>query len=287
MPSRRQPSPRGLAAFVTWSAIACLPLTAAPLLAQATYTGRVVAVHDGDTVTVATATGRIKVRLAGIDSPEVGQKWASQARDFTASLVLNRTVVVESSGSDQYGRVLGDVRVNGVDVNEAVVRQGLAWPVRPRQRGPAHRCRRAGGPRRARGPMERPVADASVAVAPHTSSGGCLWLAPGASNASKHADRTSRVDVRDARGPFHGNTRSRLFHRPGCPHYNCKGCDDAFLTVQSAEEAGYRPAGDCLRDTDGAGCRCARASCNLQPAPVTVRSCQGFLLKSPPRLFCS
>ena len=248
MPSRRQPSPRGLAAFVTWSAIACLPLTAAPLLAQATYTGRVVAVHDGDTVTVATATGRVKVRLAGIDSPEVGQKWASQARDFTASLVLNRTVVVESSGSDQYGRVLGDVRVNGVDVNEAVVRQGLAWPydlgsVDPRIVA-AERVARAerAGLWSDPSPMPpwqwrrtHPQADASRTQ-------------PGASNASKHDDRTSRVDVRDARGPFHGNTRSRLFHRPGCPHYNCKGCDDAFLTVQSAEEAGYRPAGDCLRE---------------------------------------
>jgi methylphosphotriester-DNA--protein-cysteine methyltransferase len=57
-----------------------------------------------------------------------------------------------------------------------------------------------------------------------------------------------RIDLRDARGPFHGNTQSHVFHRPGCPHYNCKYCDEAFLTVESAREAGYRPAGDCLRD---------------------------------------
>ena len=61
------------------------------------------------------------------------------------------------------------------------------------------------------------------------------------------ASAAERIALPEARGPFHGNTQSRVFHRAGCPHYNCKQCDDEFLTAQSALEAGYRPAGDCLR----------------------------------------
>jgi hypothetical protein len=55
------------------------------------------------------------------------------------------------------------------------------------------------------------------------------------------------VPLAEARGPFRGNTRSHAFHRPGCPNYRCKSCNETFLTVQSAEEAGYHAAGDCLR----------------------------------------
>ena len=236
-------SARATALAVVWMACTC-----AALHADDTWSGRVVAVHDGDTVTVLTASGRLKIRLQGIDCPEFGQHWAGQARDFTASLVLNRIVVVESSGKDQYDRVLGDVRVEGVDVNEAIVRKGMAWRydlggVNPQLVAAerAARAERAGlwsdaspiPPWQWRRTHPRPDDHGTSA---------------GRGQNAEPAARTAREDIRDARGPFHGNTRSHVFHRPGCPHYNCKSCDEAFLTVQSAEEAGYHPAGDCLRE---------------------------------------
>lgn len=233
---------RAIAIQLVLVACAC-----AAVHADDTWSGRVVTVHDGDTVTVLTATARVKVRLRGIDSPEFGQHWASEARDFTASLVLNHIVIVESSGKDQYDRVLGDVRVDGLDVNEAIVRKGMAWRYDFGGTNP----RLVAAERAARAERVGLWADSSP-IPPwqwrrtHPRPDEHGTAASRGPNA-EHGDRTPREDIRDARGPFHGNTQSHLFHRPGCPHYNCKNCDEAFLTVQSAEEAGYRPAGDCLR----------------------------------------
>jgi hypothetical protein len=61
--------------------------------------------------------------------------------------------------------------------------------------------------------------------------------------------RTARVGRPRCARPFHGNVHSHVYHRAGCPNYNCKSCEETFLTTVSAEEAGYTPAGDCLRRT--------------------------------------
>jgi micrococcal nuclease len=206
--------------------------------------GHVVAVHDGDTISVRTATTTLHVRLADIDCPELGQPRGSQAKDFTSRLVFGQGVSIETRGLDQYNRTIGRVIVNGKDVSEALVRAGLAWVY---SRGAADRAL-SEAERDARARRTGLWADPSP-VPPwawrreHDPKG-----AKPTTRSSSHAESEERIDVRDARGPFHGNTESRVFHRPGCPHYNCKHCDDAFLTVESAMEAGYRPAGDCLRN---------------------------------------
>lgn len=92
-----------------------------------TRTGTVVAVHDGDTISVRTANETIRVRLVGIDCPEVGQPWSARAKRFTSDLVFGKQVTIERHGTDRYDRLLGRVLVDGTDVNEALVRNGLAW----------------------------------------------------------------------------------------------------------------------------------------------------------------
>ena len=92
--------------------------------------GRVVAVHDGDTISVLIAGSPIRVRLAGIDAPERGQPFANAARHALESRVAGREVTVVPRGRDGYGRVLGRVYVDGVDVNAEQVRSGYAWVFR-------------------------------------------------------------------------------------------------------------------------------------------------------------
>ena len=53
--------------------------------------------------------------------------------------------------------------------------------------------------------------------------------------------------VAGAEGPFHGNVRSLVFHRVGCPHYDCQNCTRMFTTRAEGLAAGFRPAGDCLK----------------------------------------
>lgn len=100
------------------------PLPAAP---TRDGTGRVVAVTDGDTLVVDTATGRHRVRLLGVDAPETGQRFGPAARDALAGLVLGRSVTLRVVGTDRYGRNVGLVERDGTEVNLAMVQDGWAW----------------------------------------------------------------------------------------------------------------------------------------------------------------
>ena len=90
-------------------------------------------VIDGDTVEVKKGAVKLTVRLVGIDAPEVshkkhepGQPFSQQSTKYLAKLALNRSADVKSYGADRYGRVLGEVFVDGNNVNMEMVRAGLA-----------------------------------------------------------------------------------------------------------------------------------------------------------------
>lgn len=90
--------------------------------------GRVVAIADGDTITVLGATTtQHKTRLAGIDAPEKSQAFGQRSKDSLSDLVFNREVEVETSKRDRYGREVGKVLVNGIDANLEQIRRGMAW----------------------------------------------------------------------------------------------------------------------------------------------------------------
>lgn len=44
---------------------------------------------------------------------------------------------------------------------------------------------------------------------------------------------------------YHGNTKSKVFHKPSCRYYNCKHCTVEFLERQEAIDSGYRPCKIC------------------------------------------
>jgi hypothetical protein len=84
--------------------------------------------------------------------------------------------------------------------------------------------------------------DASLATAEAAAqrSGAGFW-APGATKPA--CTRQQRTVA----GPFRGNSQSRVYHAPTCPNYTCRNCTQVFQTESAAREAGFRPAGDCLR----------------------------------------
>ena len=102
-------------------------LLIALLTAPHSFTGKVVSVHDGDTITVLEGTTQIKVRLAEIDAPELKQAFGQRAKSALASRVFARDVRVECAGKDRYGRVLGTVFLGAESVNLWLVRNGWAW----------------------------------------------------------------------------------------------------------------------------------------------------------------
>ena len=75
----------------TWWLYCFLAILAAPLLA-AEYTGRVVGVSDGDTMTLLVPDGasfkQVKVRLAEIDTPESRQPYGERAKQTLSDLAF-------------------------------------------------------------------------------------------------------------------------------------------------------------------------------------------------------
>ena len=93
-----------------------------------TFTGRIVGVHDGDTLTLLTAEKvEVKVRLWGIDAPETGQAFGKNSKESLSDLAFKKDASVEEKGKDRYGRVIGVVTVEGKDVNLVQVEKGMAW----------------------------------------------------------------------------------------------------------------------------------------------------------------
>jgi micrococcal nuclease len=91
--------------------------------------GHVVSVHDGDTITVSLNGRKEKVRLIGIDAPELAQEpWGMQSQGTLERLVKGRLVRLETDikERDQYGRLLAYVYVDDTFVNAELVRQGQA-----------------------------------------------------------------------------------------------------------------------------------------------------------------
>lgn len=94
---------------------------------QATKSGKVVTVIDGDTVRVLVGAEQIRVRLEGIDAPEAKQAFGQRAKEHLIDLVAGRTVDVHVTGLDRYGRTLGKLYLNGLDINQKMLSDGFAW----------------------------------------------------------------------------------------------------------------------------------------------------------------
>jgi micrococcal nuclease len=79
---------RAQAAHLLW-------LLALPVLLLANdYTGKVISVHDGDTIRVLYHDGELKVRLDCIDAPELRQPYGQRSKRTLSNLVFGRTVQV-------------------------------------------------------------------------------------------------------------------------------------------------------------------------------------------------
>ena len=96
-----------------------------------TLEGKVIMIADGDTLTILTSSSQqIKVRLAGIDTPERKQPFGNRAKQTLANLAFQKQAFVEVETKDRYGRTVGVVFVDGQNVNAELVRLGIAWVYR-------------------------------------------------------------------------------------------------------------------------------------------------------------
>ena len=90
--------------------------------------GRVTRVPDGDSLEAQVqGLGRLRMRLAYVDAPELDQPWGREARDALATLVLGATPQFRLLARDRFGRAIAILSVRDVVYNEHLVREGHAW----------------------------------------------------------------------------------------------------------------------------------------------------------------
>ena len=92
--------------------------------AAETIEGRVVGVHDGDTITLLMKDNQqLKIRLAQIDAPETDQAFGQKSKQSLSDMVFNKTIKVEKETIDKYGRTVGTIFVEGMDANKEQVKR--------------------------------------------------------------------------------------------------------------------------------------------------------------------
>lgn len=111
----------------------CTPAEISPA-PTATTVGTVVAVVDGDTIDVQTSTGEERVRLIGIDTPEISRDggtddcYAQEARTYLGQLVYGHDVELVSDPTQadaaRYGRLLRHVLVDGQSAAQLALEAG-------------------------------------------------------------------------------------------------------------------------------------------------------------------
>jgi endonuclease YncB( thermonuclease family) len=93
-----------------------------------TIEGLVVGVADGDTITVLDQQkNTYKIRLQGIDAPEKKQAFGEKSKQSLHDLVHSKQVRIEYDKEDKYGRIVGKVTVDDVDVCLQQLVLGMAW----------------------------------------------------------------------------------------------------------------------------------------------------------------
>lgn len=111
---------------------------AQPFVAPIETHGIVVKVYDGDTITVVTKLQlegspyyKFSIRLAGIDTPEIrgaDKEAAIAARDALANKIMHKEVEITNIKTEKYGRLLADIHIDGLHINQWLIQEGYAKP---------------------------------------------------------------------------------------------------------------------------------------------------------------
>lgn len=98
-------------------------------------TGKVSRVIDGDTIELLAKTSKtnpynhiakLKIRLYGIDAPELKQAYGKEAKEYLSALVLKQEVGLIIENKDKYDRFVGTLFLKGQDINKEMVKNGYA-----------------------------------------------------------------------------------------------------------------------------------------------------------------
>jgi endonuclease YncB( thermonuclease family) len=188
-------------------------------------TGKVIGVHDGDTLKILVNQRQTTIRLNAIDAPELGQPFGQKSKQALSSLVFGKTVLVEAKSTDRYGRAVGDARIDGRSVNEHMLREGMAW----------HFKRYDNNERLA-----------EIEAAARSAKRG-LWIdanpeAPWDYRARQQAGKDGADTPPSGGGFVHITATGTKYHSAGCRHLRKS---DRVISLEDAIARGLKPCGTC------------------------------------------
>ena len=206
--------------------------------------GRVIRVVDGDTIVVNYKGNLEKVRLLRVNTPESVHPDKKQnipmgkvASDYTKGRLNVKYVGLEFEGPlrGNYGRLLAYVFIDGVNFNIDLVRQGLS-PYYTKY-----------------GQSQKYNQDFREAERYARSNKLGIWGDPELtqkylrlkSKWGQSATALKKTVPVQPKVVYHGNVKSKKFHRPTCRYYNCKNCTSIFYSRDETIEAGYIPCKIC------------------------------------------
>jgi micrococcal nuclease len=206
-----------------------------PALVGKQFDARVTRIADGDSVDIipVSESQPIRVRLEGIDAPELGEAFSREAMARLRTLLFDQRVRIAGRDLDRYGRLVARVSRGDADASVHLVRAGLA-------------CHAF-------------AYDATLAreEAAARTAGAGFWAAnvrkpacvtnTAFSARRKDAGPPAGASAVVPAGPFRGNTSSRVYHASTCPNFTCRNCTQLFASEADAKSAGYRPASDCMK----------------------------------------
>ena len=92
------------------------------------FTGEIVGIADGDTLTVLHGDQQVRIRFPGIDAPKKTRPFGTVARQYADELAFGQTGTVRVQDYDRYGRTVAEIILpDGRSLNEEMVKAGLAW----------------------------------------------------------------------------------------------------------------------------------------------------------------
>ncbi len=201
---------------------------------QLVIDGRVINVHDGDTITVLDKDNKkTHIRLQGIDAPELKQAYGAESQQNLARLVLGKQVTIVWTKLDKYRRTVGTIMLDGRDINIEQVKAGLAWHFKKYEDEQK--------------PEDRRTYAAAEQAARVAKLG--LWKDPNPIPPGDYRQNTkiARWGAAPPEGTIIGNRTSKKYHRPDCPGYHDMAERNRvfFKSAAEAESAGYKRAGNC------------------------------------------
>ena len=184
---------------------------------------RVTSVYDGDTFWIKSGD---RVRLLGINAPDLGKCKSEEAREALSKLVLDKVINLKEEKREVYGRRMGLVYVDGKLINVEIARQGLAkLNYDPNSRSE------------------------EIKATGHEAIKNKLGIFGPECKKTAEDDVNTKCKIK---GNIDEREGTRLYHLPTCRHYKYIGLDldtdeNYFCSEQDAQKAGFTLAPDCLR----------------------------------------